>query len=75
MIECNTIQLWFKELQLRYDISKTTLSESPESFTVMLHLPNRNILAGRFCRTTGYGVVLCRRNLDMPVEYDKRGQK
>ena len=75
MIECKSIKSWFNELQLRYDISKTTLRETPESFTVMLHLPSKNIMAGRFCRTTGYGVVLCRRKLDMPVEYDKRGQK
>ena len=67
---------WLTELRQRYDISKTLLNDSPEGFTVMFHPnPHRVLLVARYDRTRGYGVVICRRERDISVEYDKRQHK
>lgn len=67
---------WLKCLRQRYDISKTALNDSPEGFTVMFHPnPHRSLLVARYDRQRGYGVVICRRERDISVEYDKRQTK
>lgn len=67
---------WLEALQKRYDIASTTMNDSPEGFTVMFHPnPHRSLLVARYDRTRGYGVVICRRERDVSVEYDKRHTK
>jgi hypothetical protein len=72
IIEHYSATCWLQGLRQRYDLTKTTLNDTPESFTVMLHLPSKNLLAARFCRIRQYGVVICRRGENMPVGYDRR---
>ena len=64
---------WLAELKQRYDLSKSILRESPESFTVLISPSgNKTIIVGRFDRTRAYGVVLDGRVKDVPVEYERR---
>ena len=72
LIEHYNSRSWLQELRQRYDLKLTTLNDTPESFTVMLHLPSKNLLAARFCRLRQYGVVICRRSENKPVGYDRR---
>lgn len=72
IIEHYSAKGWLQELRQRYDLSKTTPNDTPESFTVMLHLPSKNLLAARFCRVRQYGVVICRRGENKPVDYDRQ---
>lgn len=62
MIETKGVKEWWGELRKRYEVEDTLLRESPEAFTILLTpSPNKSILVGRYCRTTGVGVVLDRR--------------
>lgn len=67
---------WLLELKQRYDLSKSTLNDTPEAFTVLYYpyhpKPSKTLLIGRYDRTRSYGVVICRRFQDKWVEYDRR---
>ena len=70
---------WLSCLRHRYSIEKTRMNSSKEAFTIM-YLPfypqeKCSLLIGRYDRTRGYGVVICRRERDISVEYDKRQHK
>lgn len=67
---------WLEALRHRYSIEKTRMNSSKEAFTIM-YLPffpqeKCSLLIGRYDRTRGYGVVICRRERDISVEYEKR---
>lgn len=73
MIECHNASVWLTTLKSRYDISKTTLRDSPEAFTVIMSTgSNKVLLVARFDRTRQYGVILCRRKRNIKPEYEKR---
>lgn len=79
ILEFHNPKDWLEALRQRYDISKTTLNRSPEAFTVLYNpyypKTSKTLLIARYDRTRGYGVVICRRERDISVEYDKRQQK
>lgn len=67
---------WLQEIKQRYDISKSILNDTPEAFTVLYYpchpKPSKTLLIGRYDRTRSYGVVICRRERNIPVDIDKR---
>lgn len=70
---------WLAELSQRYDLSKSTLNETPEDFTVLYYhyhpKPSKTLIIGRYDRTRSYGVVICRRFQHNWVEYNRRAVK
>lgn len=73
IIEYTCPKLWLEGLKQRYNIESTTLNSSSEGFTIMFHPnPHRTMLIARYDRERGYGVVICRRERNIPVDIDKR---
>lgn len=76
MIECHSVKSWFQEVRQRYPLHLTQLNDSTEAFTILFNpRPRQTLLVARFDRTRSYGVVICRRNVDIPVNYEKRQNK
>lgn len=62
LIETQGSEQWLGELRRRYRLGDTTMNSSEEAFTVILTRgKHHNILVGRYCKTTGKGVVLDKR--------------
>lgn len=61
MIETSNLKDWWDVVRQRYSPKDTILNESDEAFTILQVRGKQNILLARFCRTTGVGVVLERR--------------
>ena len=58
LIETQGSAQWLGELRRRYSLEFTTMNSSEEAFTVLLTRGKKdNILVGRYCKTTGKGVV------------------
>lgn len=58
LIETQGSAQWLGELQRRYRLEDTTMNSSEGAFTVLLTRgKHHNILVGRYCKTTGKGVV------------------
>ncbi len=75
LIEVKGAKVWLDTIKKHYDISKTTLRDSEEAFTIILSIPNKTLLVGRYCRVNKYGVVMCRRKSIVDVGYDRRGAR
>ena len=76
MIECKDTTTWLSTLKARYDISKTTMTESEDNITIWYEpRPNKRMLVGRYCKVQKWGVVLCWRRVDKHVDYDRRGNR
>lgn len=73
IIETQGSKDWITELRRRYDLKETTMNESDNAFTVLITRgKHHNIIVGRYCRVTGNGVVLDKREKFVEVKYERR---
>ena len=64
LIETQGASQWLDAVKVRFKIEHTRLVETDEAFTIFLKeevTPNRTVMVGRFCRSTGVGIIMDRR--------------
>lgn len=76
-ISCYSANEWLKTLKSRYNFDKTHINDSKESILVF-YLPNypkesNRMLIGSYNKQKKTGVIICRRNQNKVVEFDRRG--
>ena len=72
MIETQNLTQWWEEVRKKYSPSSTSLQISDEAITIMVFQGNRNIILARYCKNTGKGVVLERRQKQIEVGIERR---
>lgn len=75
-IDCNSASEWLKMLKSRYNFSKTRINDE-NGVIIVFYLPNfpkdnKTMLIGSFNKAKKSGVIICRREKQKWVEYDRR---